>query len=216
MRRPSPALAIALLALFIALDGPAAAQRAAKSISGSRLKNNSVTGAKIRNGTVSNSDLSAAARRRLGTPRNGTVSAAKLRTSAVNTPSLATGAVTSEKIANGSVGNTKIGENAIDSAKVADGSLFARDVTSAFGEARLDFGPIPAGGCARETFNPPGDVRFNDDVVAVTPPAVFDDGVQVTSELGENDETFAVLACNHTAAVVDPGPTNFRYAVLNL
>jgi len=216
LRRPSPALAIALLALFVALDGPAAAQRAAKSISGSRLKSNSVTGAKIRNGTISNSDLSARTRRRLGIPRNGTVSAAKLRRSAVNTPALATGAVTSEKIAGGSVGVTKIGENAIDSSKVADGSLFARDVSSSFGEARIDFGPIQAGGCARETFNPPGDARFGDDVVTITPPAVFDDGVQVTAELGENDETFAVLACNHTPAVVDPGPTNFRYAVLNL
>src|SRR3954447_12461114 len=54
MRKPSPTTVIALLALFVALGGPA---KAAKLISGSKLKNNSVTSAKIRNHTLSSADI---------------------------------------------------------------------------------------------------------------------------------------------------------------
>lgn len=226
MRRPSPALAVALLALFLALDGPAAAQRAAKSISGSRLKSNSVTGAKIRNGSLTRSDLSSRTQAQLKVPGNRTVSATKLRPNAVgaaaiandavNTPDLNQGAVTSEKIANGAVGASKVGENAIDSGKVADGSLFARDVTSAFGQETLDFPPIPAGGCAILPVNPPGGVSLADDVVALTAPSNFPDGLQATAKLGPGDDSFSVTACNGTGAPADPGPASFRYAVLNL
>src|SRR3954447_13870933 len=55
MRKPSPTTVIALIALFVALGGPATA---AKLISGKKLKNNSVTSAKIRNRTLTSDDIS--------------------------------------------------------------------------------------------------------------------------------------------------------------
>lgn len=226
MRRPSPALAVALLALFIALDGPAAAQRAAKSISGSRLKSNSVTGQKIRNGSLTASDLSSRTRAQLRVPGNRTVSATKLRPNAVgapaiandavNTPDLNQGAVTSEKIANGAVGVSKLGDDAVNGAKVADGSLGARDVATVAGDAALDFPALPPGGCATVSVDPPGDVSITDDVIALTAPANFPDTVQATSKLGSGDKAFDVVACNQSGAAVDPDRANFRFAVLGL
>lgn len=226
MHRPSPALAIALLALFVALDGPAAAQRAASSIAGSRLKSNSVTGAKIRNGSLSASDLSSRARAQLRVPGNRTVSATKLRPNAVgapaiandavNTPDLNQGAVTSEKLATGAVGVSKLGDDAVNGAKVADGSLGARDVASVAGEAIIDFPSLAPGGCAALPFDPPGDVSVPDDVVALTAPANLPDAVQATTKLGPGDKAFTVVACNHSGAAIDPERASFRYAVLAL
>lgn len=226
MRRPSPALAVALLALFVALDGPAAAQRTAQAISGSRLRDNSVTGAKIRNGSLSGGDLSARTRVQLRVPGNRTVSAGKLRPNAVgaaaiandavNTPDLNRGSVTSAKIANGAIGSSKLGTNAINSSKVADGSLTARDVATSTGEATLDFPALGPGACATLPFNPPGAVSINDDVVVITAPSNFPDPVQASVKLGPGDRTFTVVACNQAPIAVDPSRANFRYAVFSV
>ena len=53
-RRPSPALVIALIALFVAGAGSATA---ARLISGRSIKNNSVTGRDIRNGSLGTGDV---------------------------------------------------------------------------------------------------------------------------------------------------------------
>lgn len=225
MRRPSPALVVALLALFVALDGPAAAQRAVASISGAKLRNGSVTGAKIRNGTIGRQDLSATARRQLSTPRNGSVTRPKLAPNAVTPPAIATGgvntselaqgAVSTEKLANGSVAGVKLADDAVSSGKVADGSLAARDVASAFGQATVNFKSIAPGACVLESFNPPGDVKVDDDVVAVSAPSNFPDDVSVTARLGPGDSSFTIVACNGSGAPVDPSESNIRYLVFN-
>lgn len=54
-RRPSPALAVALLALFVALGGTG---YAAIKVTGRNVVNSSLTGADIRNGSLSIADLS--------------------------------------------------------------------------------------------------------------------------------------------------------------
>src|SRR3954471_14919513 len=52
--RPSPATAIALLALFVALGGTgyAALKLPTNSVGTAQLKNNAVTGAKVKNGSL--------------------------------------------------------------------------------------------------------------------------------------------------------------------
>ena len=68
-RRPSPAMAVALLALFVALGGSAVAavelasnsvgnkQIRAGSVTTTKLRNGAVTGAKVANGTLSAADI---------------------------------------------------------------------------------------------------------------------------------------------------------------
>ena len=58
MPRPSPAMAVALLALFIALGGPG---YAARLITGSSLKNRSVSGKKLRKDTLTGAEVREAA-----------------------------------------------------------------------------------------------------------------------------------------------------------
>jgi hypothetical protein len=52
--RPSPAVLIAVLALFVALGGPS---YAAKQITGKQIKNNSVTGKDIKNNSLTGKDI---------------------------------------------------------------------------------------------------------------------------------------------------------------
>ncbi len=217
MRRPSPGLVVALLALFVALDGPAAAARVAQVVSGSKIRNNSVTGQKIRNGTLGYQDLSAQARKLLKTPGNRSVTRSKLATGAVGPDAITAGAIRTEELAVGAVDRARVADNAIDSTKVADGSLFARDVASAFGQATLDFPSLAPGQCVGLPVQVPGGVQVADDVVAVTPPSNWPPLVPVTPSLGPADNTFTLTACNGSgAATADPGPVNFRYVVLNM
>lgn len=214
-RRPSPALAIALIALFVALDGPAVAQRTAQQISGSRLRDNTVTGAKIRNGSLERQDLSARARAQLKVPGNGTVTAAKLRPNAVGASAIAAGAVRSNEIAAGAVDRGRLGDDSVDSGKVADGSLFARDVASAFGQTARDFPALAAGQCAALPVNLPGTVNVADDVVVVSAPSNWPDLLPVTAKLGPGDQSITITTCNGSGAPADPGAVNFRYVVFN-
>lgn len=67
-RRPSPALAISLIALFVALGGTGYAAVTIngkdiknKSIAGKKLKNKTITGGKLRNGTITGNQISESA-----------------------------------------------------------------------------------------------------------------------------------------------------------
>lgn len=62
MKRPSPALAISILALFVALGGTsyAVTQLARNSVGTAQLKKNAVTGAKVKDGSLSGADVDVA------------------------------------------------------------------------------------------------------------------------------------------------------------
>lgn len=98
MRRPSPALIVACIALFVALGGTSYAVTA--------LPRDSVGTVQLKDGAVS-----------VGKLQNGSVSAAKIGTDAVG----------KRQLRNGSVLGAKIADNAITGAKVRDGSLEAAD-----------------------------------------------------------------------------------------
>lgn len=205
MRRPSAALVLSFVALFVALGGPAAAQRAAQKISGARLASNSVTGSKIRDGSLAAKDFSARARRTLKTPANRSVTAAKLAPNAVRSAAIATGAV----------GASKLAAAAVSSDAVADGSLRARDLGRHQGHTQMDFGPIGPGGCQALPIGLSA-AGADDAVALVTPPANWPAAIQVTTLLGPSERTVSVLACNFTGTPADPGPVSFRYLVIEL
>jgi hypothetical protein len=181
LRRPSAAMVVAIIALFVALDGPATA---AKLIDGGSIRRNSITSAQIRNRSLQVTDLSAAAVKTLRATPEKSVGAAQLRPGAVGTDRLTDGAVTSAKLANhavqsvdlgegvvgatelaaGAVGATKIGDGAIGpskiapgaigSAAVADGSLRVSDIGDFYGAVSANFTPFLPNTCQVVTVTP--------------------------------------------------------------
>jgi hypothetical protein len=113
-------MVVALLALFIALDGPAAA---ARLIDGGSIKRNSITNKQVRNGTLGVQDLSKRAVKTLQTTPSKSVGASQLRDGTVGAKALAGKAVDASKLADGAVGNTQLAGKAVDASKVADGAV---------------------------------------------------------------------------------------------
>ncbi len=117
MKRFNPslaALALAAVALFASLGGPA---WAAGLISGSQIKNGSITGSKLKNGSITS--------RKIG---KGQVQAANLAVGAVNGSNVAHGSLTGTEIAPGSLTGADIAPGSLTGTDVAPGSLTASDV----------------------------------------------------------------------------------------
>ncbi|HEY2716968.1 MAG TPA: hypothetical protein VGI73_12185 [Solirubrobacterales bacterium] len=111
--RPSPALILSCVALFMALTGSALAVGIAK---------NSVRSAQIVDGTVRTVDL---------------------RDAAVTTPKIAPAAVDQTKIGPEAVGATQIAANAVSSGKVADQSLTSDDLgPNSVGSSEIQAGAV--------------------------------------------------------------------------
>lgn len=106
--RPSPALAIGCLALFLALTGSAFAVGIAK---------NSVRSAQIVDGSVRTVDL-----------RDNAVSAPKLAPNSVTSEEIAENAVESPEVAQDALTAEDLGAASVTSSEVADQSLSAADL----------------------------------------------------------------------------------------
>lgn len=106
--RPSPALAIACLALFMALTGSAFAVGIAK---------NSVRSAQIVDGTVRSIDL-----------RDNAVNSPKIAPNAVGSEEIAENAVESPEVAQDALTADDLGAASVTSSEVADQSLTAADL----------------------------------------------------------------------------------------
>lgn len=106
--RPSPALVISCLALFLALTGSALAVGIAK---------NSVRSAQIVDGSVRTLDL-----------RDNAVNAPKIAASAVDSEEIAENAVGSPEVAQDALTNQDLGAASVASSEVADQSLTASDL----------------------------------------------------------------------------------------
>ena len=146
MRRikpPSPAMVVAMVALFIALGGAgyAAVSIPRNSVGTSQLRNFAVTPVKIQNNAIKTNKLrnnavttTKLANGVVSTPKlaDGAVSTPKLADGAVSTPKLGDGAVTTSKLGDGAVTTPKLGDGTVNSAKIADGSVVPADVAAGF------------------------------------------------------------------------------------
>lgn len=103
--RPSPAIVISCLALFLALTGSALAAKA------------SIGSNQIVNGSVRTVDL-----------RDSAVNSAKVADTSITANDLGTDSVGSDEIAKDAVNSDEIAENAVGSAEVAPDSLTAGDL----------------------------------------------------------------------------------------
>lgn len=97
VKRPSPAMVIAIIALIAALTGTAFAALGKNSVGSKQLKKNAVTAAKIKSNAVTAAKI-----------KSNAITEAKLTDNAVTSSKLKDSAVTSDKIAPGAVTGAKI------------------------------------------------------------------------------------------------------------
>ena len=227
-RRPSAALVVALLALFVAVGGPAEAARL-------------ITSKDVENGSLKTEDLSRKAVKSLQTTPRRSVGERQLRDGAVATAKLRDGAVTPVKIAPaavgsaqlavdavgprelraGAAGSVQIADGAVTGAKVADGSLDSRDIARFAGRFRVSVPSVAARECwsgepvglAPETAG----ADLTGDLVLVTPDASWPERSLAFTVRGSAIRSRFVLAgCNVTGTATAPVEVGFRYLVIDL
>jgi hypothetical protein len=197
VRKPSLATVLALVALFVALGGPAQAARLIGS-------------ADVKNRSLQTRDLSRKAIRSLRTTPNGSISDRKL----------AAGAVTSGKIGAAAVTAGKLGAGAVGTIAVADGSLTTADIARFSGRFSVQVPAIARGTCwagAPQGLGPErADADISQDLVAVTPDYQRDRmGLAVTPWISDRSH-FAITICDAGADDWAGGLVAFRYAVLRV
>jgi len=227
-RRPSAALVVALIALFVAVGGPAEAARL-------------ITGKQVKDRSLQVKDLSRRAVRDLRRTPSSSVGQKALRDGAVTSPKLQDGAVTAVKIAPSSVGAaqlapaavggrelrpgaagpTQIADAAVTGAKVADGTLDSRDVTRFSGRFRVN---VPAVGPQKCWSGEPvglapeaAGADISADLVLVTPDSAWpEDKLAFTVRASANRTRFVLAGCNVTGTSTAPVDAGFRYAVIDI
>jgi hypothetical protein len=208
-RRPSAALVVALLALFVALGGPAEAQRL--------LGKGDVNSRVVKDRSLKTRDLSRRAVRHLRATPSMSITEAKI----------ANGAITPGKLGAGAVGSPAIADSAVTGAHVANGSLSAADLGRFWGRFRSTIGPIPIGTCwSGEPAGLPPDLAnadLSNDLVLVQPDDRFLERRLTFSVRGSSNRSrFVLAACNVGApdggapAAVDAFEVSFRYVVIDL
>jgi hypothetical protein len=223
-------MVVALIALFIALGGPATAKR---WIDGGSIKRNSITTTQIRNGTIRSADISKAAVEALQHTPSASVGPAQLRPKAVDSTKLADAAVGAAQLAPGAVTASRLADGAVGGAAIANGSLQAPDLGDFFGSVTVDFAPFDneTNRCQTamvaaptSTSNP--EAKIADDLIMVTPAqAGFSDLLTLAGYPGVNN-SLRIVACrvgqlpsdassatppSPTPPSVDPPPMRFLY-----
>lgn len=219
LRRPSPAMVVALLALFVALGGPAEAR---KLIDGKLLRKGSVTSRAIKNGSLATADLSRAAIRSLTATPADSVRSAQIVDGQVLTPDIGAAAVGAGQLAPGAVTASKLAADSVGGGSVANGSLQTVDIGSFAGGVQVDFGKFDGhdNRCqAAEALAMPtgGQPNIADDVVLVTPPSGWSDLIQVTGKPAPNN-AIRIVACwipDASGDGPDPPDTVFRYVAFD-
>jgi hypothetical protein len=229
---------VALLALFVALGGPAQAKHL---INGKDIRKGTVAGAQIKDRSITTRDLSASTVRALQTTPDGSIATVKLAPGAVTAGRLGAGAVggvaiadgtvTAADVADGAVTSGKLTDSAVTGAKIADGSLTTADIARFSGAFRIvaeDFGTIAPGDCwSREPRGLAPEVAGADisqDALLVSPRSTFN-GKQLsfsyrTSAPNAGDpgaaSRFVLTLCNRTDDPVAPTSIAFSYIVFDL
>ena len=208
MKRPSFATVIALLALFIALGGPAEAQKL--------LGRGDVDSRVVKDRSLKTRDLSRRAVRELRQTPNGSITEAKI----------ANGAVTPGKLAAGAVGTGAVADSAVGGAQVANGSLTAADLGRFWGRFRSTIGPIEFGKCwsGEPTGLPPelAGADISNDLVIVQPDdRLLERRVTFNVRGSSTRGRFVLSACNVGLPLtgvsdLDAFEVSFRYLIIDL
>jgi hypothetical protein len=222
VKRPSFATVIALLALFIALGGPA---RAAHFVDG-KLRKGSVTSAAVKDHSLKTRDLTRKAVGDLRTPRDGGVTEVKIANAAITARKLSPGAVSSTAIADRSIGAADLAPSSVTGAQVADGTLDGRDLGRFSGRFTLA-NPIPAllpghcwSGVPTDLAAERAKVDLSRDLVLVVPDSSWpQDKLTFNVKLepaAPKPGRFTLAACNVTGTLSQAFTPSFRYLVVHL
>jgi hypothetical protein len=234
-------MVVALIALFIALDGPATA---ARLIDGRSIARNSISTRQVRNHTLGTQDLSARAVTTLRATPAKSVGAKQVRDAAIGSKALAAKAVDGSKIADGAVGPAQLAAKGVDGSKLADGAVTAskvadgaiggnaiadgnlqtRDVGDFYGSVSARFGDFGPDQCKVVTVTPtpatPG-AAIADDIVSVSPGTGWPDPIMVTANPGAGN-TLRIVACRIGAdttkspdVISTPDPMTFYYVAFD-
>jgi hypothetical protein len=211
-------MVVALIALFIALGGPAQAKRV---IDGRLLGKGTVTGRAIKNGSLAKADLSKEAIKALERTPARSVRSSQIADGQVLAPDLGVGAVRSAALATGSVTASKLAANSVGGGSVANGSLQTVDIGSFAGAVSVPSFAFSAAAPCQAAEAPAtgvgGEPSIGDDAVVVTPPAGWPDTVVVTGKPAPNNR-IRIVACwakPDATGLTIPTPTIFRYVTFD-
>jgi hypothetical protein len=213
VKRPTFATVVALLALFIALGGPAEAQRL--------LGKGDVTSREIKDRSLRTRDLARGTVRELTGTRNNSITEAKIANGAVTPGKLATGSVGTTALADNSVTATDLMNQTITGGQIADGALQAQDIARFYGRFRITVPQVAAGTCW--SGEPAGlapeqaGANISQDLVIATPDAGWpEDRLGFTVRNSANTSRFVLAGCNRTGQAQPTFEVGFRYVVIDL
>ena len=214
-------MVVALIALFIALGGPAEAKK--QLMDGGLIRKGTVTGRAIKDGSVAKVDLTKGAVRSLTATPARSVGSAQIVDGQVLAPDLGAASVGQGQLAAGAVTASKLAADSVGGGSVANGSLQTTDIGSFTGSVNVDFGqfdndqnrcqaaPAPAAPAG-------GDPNIADDVVVVTPPSGWSDFLVVTGKPAPGN-VIRIVACwsapTGASQLPDPPLTTFRYVTFD-
>lgn len=216
-------MVVALIALFIALGGPAEAK---KVINGQLLGKNTVTGRAVKNGSLAKADLSKTAIKSLERTPSNSVRSGQIADGQVLAPDIGVGAVTGTALAAGSVTSSKLAADSIGGGSVANGSLQTVDIGSFAGAIQTDFAAFGPGDPVCQATRDPvtqlpplasptgGQPNIADDVIEVTPPAGWPDNVFVTANPAPGNR-IVIIACFMGGSAVNPDLSVFHYVTFD-
>jgi hypothetical protein len=210
-------MAVALLALFIALGGPAQAKRL---IDGKLLQKGSVSGRAIKKGTITKAHLTKAAVRSLTTTPPNSIRSGNIADGQVLGSDIGAGVITSAALAPGSVTASKLAPDSIGGGSVANGSLQTLDIGSFAGAVSVPSFDFTSGApcqAAQAAATPTGgQPNIADDIILVTPPSGWPDTVVVTGKPAPGNQ-IRIVAClaDLTASLSIPTTTIFRYVTFD-
>jgi hypothetical protein len=231
---------VALLALFVALGGPA---QAAKLINGARIKEDSVASKQIKDRSLKLRDLAPGAIGSLTKTPNGSVGPSQLAENAVTTRAIAPGSVLTGNIAdnsltaadlgtnsvgsdevadnaigqseirNNGVSASEIADNSIDGGEIVDGGLSIRDVARQVGTLQWPVPSLPADKCDVKAV-PIGGIQIAGDFMVMSPTSAWPHELVYTVNGTSSETEFKVQACNRSDKAVAGATYTFNYAVL--
>jgi hypothetical protein len=215
-------MVVALIALFVALGGPAQARHL---IDGGSIRKNTITTRQIKNGSIAKADLSKAAVRSLSATPANSVRSAQIADGSVLAPDLGLASIGSGQLVAGAVTASKLAADSVGGGSVANGSLQTVDIGSFTGSVNVDFGQFDNDTNRCQQAEAPavatgGQPNIADDVVVVSPPAGWSDFLIVTGKPSPGN-LIRIVACwsapvNATPAdFPNPPLSTFRYVTFD-
>jgi hypothetical protein len=216
---------VALLALFVALGGPAQARRL---VNGKDIKKGTVRSAQIKDRTIALRDINPSVVRQLKETPQNSITEGMLLNGAVTANKLAPGSVTAGKLAGGAVTGGALADASITGVKVVDGSLSTADVARYSGRFRVTqqyLGTITLHACT--TRDPQGlaaeeaGAVISLDAVLVTPLGrSLDERLALTASTSGSSQPsrFVLTVCNASDedVTVPAAGVTFSYVVFDV